>query len=278
MIVRILILFSSLALIQSCATQKSFNKTPIFPNSISVPTDIPDKDEVWVFLMAGQSNMAGRAIVEARDTIPNERILSISKNGELIVAKEPLHFYEPGMAGLDCGLSFGKTLIKHIPHNISLLILPTAVGGSSINQWIYDSTFRKVSLFSNFREKVKFGQQYGTIKGILWHQGENDASTPENIQQHQGRLKTLFQQFRNETGNPSLPILMGELGSFSDINEQWQATNQQLLNYAATDKNTAIVSTKDLHHKGDKVHFDSRGQRLLGKRFAKTFFKYFINR
>jgi hypothetical protein len=40
----------------------------------------------------------------------------------------------PKEQGLDCGLSFAKSLIKKIPDCISILIIPTAVGGSSIRQ------------------------------------------------------------------------------------------------------------------------------------------------
>lgn len=275
MLHKVFILLFSLTLIYGCATQKNVNRASVFPATRSLPAHIPDKDAVWVFLLAGQSNMAGRAIIEPKDTVPNDRIFSITKNGELVLAKEPLHFYEPGMAGLDCGLSFGRELLKHVPRDVSILLLPTAVGGSAISQWIHDSTFRNVALLSNFREKVRLGQQYGTIKGILWHQGENDATTTEKIQAYQGRLKILLQQFREETGNPSLPVLIGELGSFSENNEGWQAINQQIHAYAATDNYAGVINTKDLRHKGDKVHFNSEGQRLLGKRFAKAFIKLF---
>ena len=78
--------------------------------------------------------MAGRGKVESIDTIPDYRIFTINKEGKLILAKEPLHFYEPKITGLDCGLSFGKELLKHIPDSISVLIMPTAIGGSSISQ------------------------------------------------------------------------------------------------------------------------------------------------
>ena len=54
-----------------------------------------NKENVWVFIMAGQSNMAGRGIVEAEDTISDKRIFSINKDGQIIIAKEPIHFYEP---------------------------------------------------------------------------------------------------------------------------------------------------------------------------------------
>lgn len=59
--------------------------------------------------------MAGRGMVEPADTTPDPRTFTINTGGDILVAKEPLHFYEPALAGLDCGLSFGKELLKHIP-------------------------------------------------------------------------------------------------------------------------------------------------------------------
>src|SRR4026209_1101370 len=103
----------------SCNQKIVVERTTYFPKRIEAMREIPKKENVWVFIMAGQSNMAGRGIVEPEDTVSNKRILSIDKNGELILAKEPLHWYEPERTGLDCGLSFGKTIIKKIPDSIS---------------------------------------------------------------------------------------------------------------------------------------------------------------
>jgi hypothetical protein len=249
------------------------DRTKYFPKVVKIPENIPNKEDVWVFILAGQSNMAGRGFVEPQDTIPNKRIYSINKNGELIFAKEPLNFNEPNMAGLDCGLSFGKELLNHIPDSISVLLIHTAVGGSSINQWINDSTFRNVTLLSNFREKVKTARNYGMIKGILWHQGESDATTSENIELYQSRLNILFGKFRQAAGDQFLPILIGELGSFSENNDNWQSINRQIYKYAKTDINSLVISTQDFDHKGDAVHFNSEGQREMGKRFAEAFVK-----
>jgi hypothetical protein len=225
----------------------------------------------WVFILAGQSNMAGRANIMAIDTIPNPRILTIDKTGNIIVAKEPIHYYEPTFAGLDCGLAFGNELLNHIPDSISILILPTAVGGTSIKQWIQNATFRNVTLFSNFKEKVIIGKSHGVIKGILWHQGENDALNKETIDIYDKQLQTLFSMFRNEIGNNRLPIIIGELGTFSDNDDGWQKINEKIKVYIKTDSNAHLISTSDLKDKGDKIHFDSESQRKLGKRFAEEF-------
>ena len=229
-----------------------------------------NKENVWVFIMAGQSNMAGRGIVEPEDTVSDKRIFSINKEGQIIIAKEPLHFYEPERTGLDCGLSFAKTLISKIPDSISVLIIPTAVGGSSISQWLGDSVFRNVKLFSNFLSKIEIGKQNGIIKGILWHQGESDANK-NNIPLHKQRLHLLFSKFRAEIGNNELPVLLGELGSFSNNPADFNLINKAIHDYVAEDKNSRVISTKDLKDKGDHLHFDSEGQRTMGKRFANAY-------
>ena len=254
--------------------QEKSDRTRYFPKSIDRFEKIPRKENVWVFILSGQSNMAGRGFVEPQDTLSAERVLTINAKGELVYAKEPLHFYEPTLTGLDCGLSFGKHLIKFIPDSISVLLIPTAVGGSSVSQWLGDSLYRNVQLLSNFREKVQIGKQYGQVKAVLWHQGESDANV-NDIPHYKERLSALFKQFRAIVGNESLPILIGELGSFSKDPENWQLINQAVKTYSATDSNTVIISTADLKDKGDKIHFNSEGQRIMGQRFANAYIQKF---
>ena len=249
-------------------------RTTYFPKRIEAMSNSINKENVWVFIMAGQSNMAGRGIVEPEDTISDKGIFSINKDGQIITAKEPLHFYEPERTGLDCGLSFAKTLITKIPDSISVLIIPTAVGGSSISQWLGDSVYRNVKLFSNFLSKLEIAKQNGTIKGILWHQGESDA-TEKDIPLYKQRLHLLFSKFRSAIGNNELPVLLGELGSFSENPVNFNLINKAIHEYASEDKNSTVISTKDLKDKGDNLHFNSNGQRAMGKRFAKAYLNMF---
>lgn len=253
--------------------QDDSTRTRFFPK-VEVPVkQLPKKENTWVFIMAGQSNMAGRGQVEPQDTIPEARILTINQQNRAILAKEPLHFYEPNLTGLDCGLSFGKVLISRIPANVSVVLIPTAVGGSSISQWLGDSTHRSVALLTNFREKVAVAQELGQIKGILWHQGESDATT-QDIPEYKNRLTHLFKKFREIAGDKNLPIIAGELGSFSRDKVNWQKINEQIRNYSRSDKNCRIVFTADFQHKGDSIHFNSAGQRLFGKRLAQEYIKF----
>lgn len=243
-----------------------------FPKSTVYPQKMPKKKDVWVFMMAGQSNMAGRGFIEAQDTLTSERILTINKSNEIILAKEPLNFYEPKMNGLDCGVSFAKELLKQVPENVSILLVPTAVGGSSISQWLGDSIHRKVQLLSNFKEKMKLAKKYGTVKGILWHQGESDANK-NCIPYYEKRLTNLMSKFRSFAGNKSLPVFIGELGSYSKSKANWLLINEQIKSYVSHDRNAELIQTFDLINRGDSLHFDSQSQRTLGKRFAKEYLK-----
>ena len=263
-------IISSIIFLAFCSYKSSTEKHIYFsPQMKSLK-----KENVWVFIMAGQSNMAGRGVVEPEDTIPDKRVLSINRNGEIIIAKEPLHFYEPERTGLDCGLSFAKALITKIPDSVSVLIIPTAVGGSSIRQWLGDSAFRNVKLFSNFVSKVEIAKRNGVIKGILWHQGESDANEI-NIPLHKQRLHLLFSKFRIVVGNNELPILLGELGSFSGNRDNFNLINKSIHEFAAEDKNSSVILTGDLKDKGDQLHFNSEGLRTMGKRFAEAWLKKF---
>ncbi len=78
-------------------------------------------------------------------------------------------------------------------------------------------------------------------------------------------------KFRAIIDNKNLPILIGELGSYSDDSKFWSLINEQIESYSSTDSNTVFITTKDLKDKGDKVHFNSIGQRLLGQRFASAY-------
>ena len=250
------------------------DRTKYFPTQMEIVNETKNRQHIWVFILTGQSNMAGRGFVEPEDTVPVKRLLTINERGQLIIAKEPFHFYEPSLTGLDCGYSFGTTLIKNIPDSISVLVIPTAVGGSSISQWLGDSVHRNVKLFSNFLDKLEIGKRYGILKGILWHQGESDANE-KDIPLYPKRLSELMMMFRTSAGNSNLPVLLGELGSFSKDNENWKLINKAINEYSLHDKLTTVISTADLEHKGDSIHFDSKGQRAMGKRFAEAYLKKF---
>jgi hypothetical protein len=74
-------------------------------------------------------------------------------------------------------------------------------------------------------------------------------------------------------GELTLPILIGNLGSYSENQHRWNAVNAAIEKYATSDKNAFVIETFDLKSKADKIHFDAAGQRTMGIRMAETFLK-----
>ena len=211
---------------------------------INYAVKLPKKENFWIFMMAG------RALVEPTDTIHSPRVFSMDKENKWIVAKEPLHFYEPSMSGLDCGLSFGKELSASLGDSISIGLIPCAVGASSIEQWVGDSLHRGIYLFSSFRNRAEIASEVGIIKGILWHQGENNANQIQ-FKNYDKNLQKLFLNFRRVVRNDSLPIMVGELGKFlrkQEFDSYPDSINHTLKHITDLDKNVLLIKTDDLNH------------------------------
>ncbi|MDC6362632.1 MULTISPECIES: sialate O-acetylesterase [Flavobacteriaceae] len=233
---------------------------------------------IWVFLMAGQSNMAGRGIIEQEDQVANKRIITINSKNQWVAAKEPLHFYEPDAAGLDCGMSFAQELLTKVPDSVTIALVPCAVGGSSVFQWQNDEDHRGVSLLSNLNQKVALAKKKGVIKGILWHQGESNANA-EDLPRYSDALLSLFIKFRTMVQNEDIPIVMGELGRFAEPEEKaayFNDVNTTLGTIAEEDNRLFLVSSEGLDHKGDHLHFNSAAQRKLGKKYAQIMIQQLI--
>ncbi|NND05198.1 MAG: sialate O-acetylesterase [Saprospiraceae bacterium] len=241
-----------------------------FPTHLEKVSQVPTKENVWIFILAGQSNMAGRGLVAPEDTLSHLRILALDKLDQLIYAKEPLHHYEPKLQGLDCGMAFARKLVRNSPDSISILMVPTAVGGSSVEQWLNDDVHRGVKLLSNFRSKARSVADLGVIKAILWHQGESNAH-PDKLPTYGVKLDSLIGIFREAVGNDTLPILLGELPAFPKNYDNRQAVNGIIHGYVQMDDWAEIIYTQDLKHKGDSTHFDAAGQRKMGERFADVY-------
>lgn len=270
----------------ACSTNKNMSsenslpitRTSFFPKSRTLKKPLPNPDNTYVFLMAGQSNMAGRGQVMPVDTIEDPRILTLNNSGEVEIAKEPLHFYEPELQGLDCGLSFAKALIEKLPKGSSILLVPMAVGGSSTKDWLGDDVYRGVRLLSNFTNRVEKAQKLGKIKGLLWHQGESDANEAA-ILLYEDKIKSLFNILRSKANDEDMPIVMGELGDFGHKDDAtWKLLNALMHRLETSEKNIRVVSSGGLNHKGDNLHFDSEGQRTMGKRYADAYLTHFYSK
>ena len=235
--------------------------------------ELPDKSRFHLFLLVGQSNMAGRGKVEASDQTPHPRVLTLSKEQMWVQATDPLHFDKPKIVGVGLGRTFAIELAESQP-DVTIGLIPCAVGGSPIAAWQPGAYYKPTEShpWDDAVARAEVALKRGTLKGILWHQGESD-SKPELAEAYEGRLHDLIARFRDELDAPSVPFLVGQMGQFPERpwnNERRQVDAAHRLLPERID-HTAFVPSHGLSHKGDEVHFDSASYRELGRRFAHAY-------
>lgn len=213
-----------------------------------------------LFLLIGQSNMAGRGKVEEQDKVENPNIFMLTKDLKWVVAKDPVHF-DKGAAGVGLCSEFARDLHKADPKS-NIGLIPCAMGGSSLDQWQPGKP-----LYTTAVTRAKEALKQGKLAGILWHQGESDAK-PELIATYPARFETMITQLRKELGAENVPVLIGEVipghGKHDEVNVALAET-------AKKTSNAVLVSSADLGKK--QLHYDSADYRALGKRYAEAFLK-----
>lgn len=234
---------------------------------------LPPKERFHLFLLVGQSNMAGRGAVAAHDKVPHARVLTLNKGGEWVPAIDPIHFDKPAAVGVGLGRTFGIEVAEATP-GVTIGLIPCAVGGSPIDAWqpgvFYPPT--KSHPWDDAMKRARLALQSGTLKGILWHQGESDSNAAL-APKYERRLHDLIARFRTELQAPEVPFVVGQLGKFVDtpwshFKTQIDAVHRDLPRKVP---HTGYVSSEGLDHKGDNVHFDAGSYRELGRRYAKAY-------
>lgn len=234
---------------------------------------LPAKQDFHLFLLVGQSNMAGRGLVTADDRKPHPRVLMLTNQREWVPAVDPLHFDKPGVVGVGLGRTFALEVAKAHPE-ITVGLIPCAAGGSPIAAWApggyHDQT--KSHPYDEALRRARTALMHGTLKGILWHQGESD-STAELAPLYEQRLHELIARFRKELAAPHVPFIAGQMGQFTE--RPWSDAKQAVdaAHRALPEKveYTAFVDSDGLKHKGDQIHFDAESYRELGRRYAKAY-------
>ncbi|MCC7261466.1 MAG: hypothetical protein IT369_02985 [Candidatus Latescibacteria bacterium] len=219
-----------------------------------------------LYLLIGQSNMAGRGRLEEVEPLCCPGIL-MDRDDTWQTAMEPLHRDIP-RAGIGLGMSFARQLADLFPGR-SVGLLPCAVGGTPLSRWEPGA-----DLYQHAVATARAASQAGTLRGILWHQGENDALDEGLANSYFDRFTAMVAALRAELGAPQLPLLVGELGPFLSDDERFghpSQINQALARAALALPLCGLVSAAGLDHDGDQVHFSALGLRELGRRYAEAF-------
>lgn len=214
-------------------------------------------NELDIYLLIGQSNMAGRAPYSEEEAKPIAGVYLFNEKQSWEPATNPMNRYstirkELSMQKMNPGYSFSKAMRASQPdQEIGLVV--NAKGGTSINQWQKDSEFYNEAI-----RRTKIALQTGALKGILWHQGETDANDPNYLP----KINQLITDLRNDLDAPKVPFIAGQINPSDDY-----LFNQLILKLPELVANTAVVSNEGLTAM-DQWHFDHDSALILGQRYA----------
>ena len=219
-----------------------------------------------VYLLVGQSNMAGRGKVDEESRKEHPRVMMLTKDMQWVTATDPLHFDKPG-AGVGPGLAFGKVMAD-ANTKVKIGLVPCAVGGTSIKVWMPGAQDKVTKAFpyDDMLKRMKETQKAGVLKGIIWHQGEADRGSAE---QYGCWLTELIERLRKDLDVPGAPFIASELTPFKEESAaSTKKFNEVVKGLSGQVKCYACIKSDGLGHKGDNLHYSSEAARELGKRYA----------
>lgn len=247
--------------------------------------------DLWI--LAGQSNMEGVGdLVDVQG--PEDRVRSFDQTDRWTQATEPLHRLvdatdrvhwrknkdgqpekvtgqdlEQWMAnrkkGAGLGLPFAKEILTRT--GIPIGLVPCAHGGTSMEQWSPELKDKQGdSLYgATLRRFIAVG---GQVKGILWYQGESDAS-PKALPEYAAKMEKLIASFRQDFSQPELPFYYVQIGRHVNNTNQneWNAVQEIERKLETKVPRVGMVPTADLSL-DDGIHVSTPDLKRLGRRLA----------
>ncbi|XP_060194047.1 probable carbohydrate esterase At4g34215 [Lycium barbarum] len=243
------------------------------------------KKNVQVFLLAGQSNMAGRGGVIRKivggnvtkvwngfvpqECKPNQKIIRFNAAQKWEEAHEPLNYGIDCLAscGLGPGMAFANEILKRDSNFGVIGLVPCARGGTGLFKW------RRGSLpYDELVKRAKLAEKDGgIIRGLLWYHGESDVKGGDGYRDYKINLEKFIHDLRSDLNSPNLPILQVVLPypkkPFKGPYIEEVRTAQLAINIS----NVIKIDAKGLEIGPDGIHLTTPAQVQLGHMFAHAF-------
>ena len=247
--------------------------------------------DLWV--LAGQSNMEGVGNLMDLES-PEERVRSFDQTDVWGQAVEPLHrlvdaadrvhwrknaegqvakltgpaleeFIAKRKKGAGLGLPFAKQILLRT--GIPIGLLPCAHGGTSMDQWSPDLKDKQGdSLYgATLRRVIAAG---GRVKGMLWYQGESDAS-PKAAPEYSAKMEKLIAAFRQDFAQPDLPFYYVQIGRHVNYTnaDEWNLVQESERKLESRIPRVGMAPAADLTL-DDGIHVSTPDLKRLGRRLA----------
>ena len=260
----------------------------------------------FIFLGIGQSNMQGKAPIQAQDTRSDANFTDAdwarykkmiivnsdqSKVGTWATAKPPIVRPDTQLGVTDY---FGRTLVKGLDERYKIGVVVVAVDGCQIaafsknrnecennledeqmagHTWVTGAARQYGNYpYGKLVEMAKIAQKSGVIKGIIFHQGESGANDSSWLR----AVYTLYTNLISDLGlsNDSVPFIAGEPLRYYNGNPAPASGARQYIDMLPayfkqqSGKDIAYVASSEGLGNYDEYHFSSSGYRTLGKRYG----------
>ena len=237
------------------------------------------------FVLIGQSNMMGWTESKFQE-LPawmkvKPRQVNFYQHGRLMdFAAQP-----GGRVGPE--VSFAKFIAAYYPGR-PINIIKLAVGGTSIYDWakIWNPriSFRMAdsrisnSLYALLKKQIELSKILDggeKIDAFLWMQGERDAKFPQAANAYLGNMTCFVNDLRKEYDSPHARFILGRVNPPKDHRPAVDIVRHAQEQLPTKVNATRYINTDDLKKAADKIHYNTKGQMLLGRRFAEEFRKIY---
>ena len=225
-----------------------------------------------IFVLAGQSNMVGKGKIAELD----QRFHRQPRNVEFYVGGVRKAMSAQESAGPE--FSLAHELSSAMPDR-QIVLIKYALDGSSLLDWAPEWTAERAAitemphfgplyriLLSNIRTAL--GNRPAELGAIFWMQGERDARFPAAAKEYEANLGILVRRLRRDLDQYDLPFIYGQVNPPASAYLGLKTVRGAQSRFERSVANTELVATDDLTKLSDQLHYDTRGQIVLGQRFA----------
>jgi carbohydrate esterase-like sialic acid-specific acetylesterase len=263
----------------------------------------PEKGKkIKVFLLAGQSNMEGRADGAKLTIRDRERLAKVQGRiqlafnyqpiGALNTVKPSTEIAEIYKRNLIFGpeLFFGVALAEAWPEEKILLIKLSAGATSLYGCWNPDWSADKAAAMGEADEAPLYGALTEYVRQILsgydateyeigamlWVQGETDSANEVAAAAYGNNLRQLVARLRQDLGRATLPFMLFEVGT-GKVVEGMRGTANAMENVTLLAQSPDPTS-QDFYEKMENGHYNYQGTKKLGHRFAEVFLREYARK
>jgi len=240
-------------------------------------------DRIWVYILAGQSNMVGLGINESLSPENSAPVSGASIYDRAMIDPNP-HTNQwlplgPGFGETDDmfgpELAFGRRMREKFPGR-RLAIIKMAEGATRLfDRWKAPTGDLYQLLLSETYEQLQVLACQGQpqVAGFIWMQGEADAVEQGAAQDYQQNLTQFILELRTDLGNAHTPMVAGLISTdagwpYADLVRRATVQVSDCLD------RMDVVETDDLPVSGAaRAHYTSDGYITLGERFADSMTK-----